>query len=99
MGRSGANMGQTRLDVGVTDLGQALASRAAGGDRRQALLGVTAVPLQVLGDEGLQQGALLSVQVAAGDQVLGQGPRLVAGPGVEGGDQGRLVDQAVLKRE
>ena len=38
-------------------------------------------------------------QVAAGVQVVGQAPGLVAGPGLEGGDELALVDQAVLKRE
>ena len=38
-------------------------------------------------------------QVAAGFQVVGQAPGLVAGPGLEGGDELALVDQAVLKRE
>ena len=41
----------------------------------------------------------IGVQVAAGDEVVGQGAGLVAGPGLEGGDELGLVDQAVLQRE
>src|SRR5262249_33289030 len=33
------------------------------------------------------------------DEVVGQRPGLVAGPGLEGGDELALVDQAVLERE
>ena len=55
--------------------------------------------LQVLGDEALQQGTLLGVEVAAGDEVLGQAPGLVACPGLEGPDELDLVDQAILQRE
>ena len=48
-------------------------------------------------DHGLDAGALVGVEVAAGDEVVGQGPGLVAGPGLEGGDELALVDQAVLQ--
>ena len=41
----------------------------------------------------------VGVEVAAGDEVVGQGPGLVAGPGLEGGDELGLVDQAVLQGE
>ena len=41
----------------------------------------------------------VGVEVAAGDEVVGQAPGLVEGPGLEGGDELALVDQAVLKRE
>jgi hypothetical protein len=34
--------------------------------------------------------------VAHGDEVLGQGPALVERPGLEGGDELDLADQAVL---
>ena len=51
------------------------------------------------GDQGLDRGTLLGVEVAAGDEVVGQGPGLVAGPGLEGGDELALVDQAVLQGE
>ena len=41
----------------------------------------------------------VGVEVAAVDEVVGQRPALVAGPGVEGGDELALVDQAVLEGE
>ena len=55
--------------------------------------------LEVQRDQRLDGGALLGVEVAAGDEVVGQGPGLVAGPGLEGGDELALVDQAVLQGE
>ena len=45
------------------------------------------------------QRRCVGVEVAAGGEVVGQGPGLVAGPGVEGGDELALVDQAVLEGE
>ena len=54
---------------------------------------------EVQRDQGLDDGALVGVEVAAGDEVVGQGPGLVAGPGLEGGDELALVDQAVLEGE
>ena len=38
-------------------------------------------------DHRLDAGALVGVEVAAGDEVVGQRPGLVAGPGLEGGDE------------
>jgi hypothetical protein len=57
------------------------------------------VLLQVQPDHGLDAGALVVVEVAAGGEVLGQRPGLVAGPGLEGGHELDLVDQAVLERQ
>ena len=94
-----ADMGERRLDLGVAEPGQALAGRPAGGDGGQALLDVAAVLLEVQGDDRFEAGAGVGVEVAAGDEVVGQAPGLVAGPGLEGGDELALVDQAVLKRE
>src|SRR4051812_27910920 len=55
------------------------------------------VLLQVLGREGLQQRSLLGVQGASVDEKVGQRPRPVECPGLEGGDQDPLVDQADLQ--
>ena len=99
LGRGRAEVGEGGLEVGVADPGQALAGRAAGGDGRQALFDVAAVLLEVPRDQRLDRSRLLGVEVAAGDEVLGQGPGLVAGPGLEGGDELALVDQAVLQGE
>jgi hypothetical protein len=55
--------------------------------------------LDMEGDQGLNDGPLVGVQVAAGQQVLGQVSLLVASPGLEGGDELDLIDQAVLQRE
>ena len=58
-----------------------------------------AVLLDVQGDDRFEAGAGVGVEVTPGDELVGQAPGFVAGPGLEGGDQGALVDQAVLKRE
>src|SRR5262249_31490638 len=58
-----------------------------------------AVLLHVQADHGLDAGALVVVEVTAGGEVLGQGAGLIAGPGLEGGDELALVDQAVLEGE
>src|SRR5262249_44827524 len=50
-------------------------------------------------DERLDGQAVVGVDVAAGDEVIGQGPYPVAGPGLEGGDELDLVDQPVLERK
>jgi hypothetical protein len=55
------------------------------------------VPLEVLRGQRLDQAALLDVEMNEGLEVVGQGPGLVAGPGVEGGHELGLVDQADLE--
>jgi hypothetical protein len=46
-----------------------------------------------------EAGAGVGVEVTPGDELVGQAPGLVGGPVLEGGDQGAVVDQPVLKRE
>jgi hypothetical protein len=48
-------------------------------------------------DHRLDAGALLGVQVAPGGEVLSQRAGAVAGPGLKGGVELALVDQAVLQ--
>jgi hypothetical protein len=96
LGRGRAEAGQGAAEVGVAHPGQAFARRAPGGKGGQALLGV-AVLLEVQTDHGLDARPLVGVEVAAGGEVLGQGPGLVAGPSLEGGDEVALVDQADLE--
>ena len=55
--------------------------------------------LEVEVDQRLHRGALVGVQVAVGHEVIGHGPGLVAGPGLEGGDELALLDQPDLQRE
>jgi hypothetical protein len=59
----------------------------------QALLGVAAVFLGVSGHQGLDGGSVVGIEVAAGDEVVGEGP------GLEGGHELALVDQADLQRQ
>ena len=54
---------------------------------------------QVDVDQRLQQRRLGVGQVAPGFEVVGQALGLVERPGLEGGDELALVDEAVLKRE
>ena len=60
---------------------------------------VAAVAPRGAGRPGPRHRPLGGVEVAAGDEVVGQGPGLVAGPGLEGGDELGLLDQAVLQGE
>ena len=64
-----------------------LSRRAAGVERREALLDVVAVALEVLGGEPFEQGSIVGVDRPLSGEDLGDRPRLVAGPGSEGGDQ------------
>ena len=87
------------FDVGVAEVSEALAGGLAGGDGGEAPLHVAAVGLHVHGRQGLDGGSLGGIQVPQRDQVIGEGSRLVAGPGVERGDELRLLDQAGLQGE
>ena len=53
--------------------------------------------LDVQGGQGLDGRTLGGIEVAQGHQVVGQGSRLVAGPGVERGDELLLPDQPRLE--
>jgi hypothetical protein len=80
-------VGQARFDVRVGHLLQLLAHRADGAKRRQALLGVVAVHLQVLADQGIEQGVRVLAQRPLRQQDGPQRPGLVEDPGVHGGDE------------
>ncbi len=100
--RPGPTERQTREaggDLGVVEPGQAAPRRAGGGEGGEALPRVAAVLSQVQADHRLDAGLLVGVEVAAGGEVLGQGPGLVASPGLESGDELALVDQADLEGE
>jgi len=62
---------------------EALAGGPTGGDGGEAALGAAAVLLDVPGDEGVDGGAVVLVEVAHHDQVLGERAGLVEGPGLE----------------
>jgi hypothetical protein len=57
-------------------LGQALAGGAARRDRGETLLDVTAVLLEVARHQGLDGGPVIGLEVAAADEVVGQGAGL-----------------------
>jgi len=78
---------------------QALASGAAGRDRRQALLGVATVFFQMQPDHDVDRTALSLVQVSPAHEVAGQRPRLIERPGAECTEELILVDQPVLEPE
>ena len=95
----GGDLVERRLDVGVADPGQARLRRLAGRDRGQAFSHVAAVALEVARHHRLDRRAVVRVQVAACLQVVGQAPGLFECPGLEGGHELTLVDQAVLQCE
>ena len=92
-------MAERRPDIRVADPRQALPRRLAGRHRGEALLDVAAVGFQVNLGQRLQQRPLGGGQVASGLQMVGQALGLVERPGLEGGDELALVDDAVLKCE
>jgi hypothetical protein len=57
------------------------------------------VLLEVACHEGLDSRSVVGIEVATTDEVVGQGAGLVQGPGLEGGHELTLVDQAVLEGE
>ena len=63
------------------------------------MLGASAVLLEVENHQGLDNTALVGVQVTACDEKVSYWAALVARPSVERGNQGRLVNQAILQRE
>jgi hypothetical protein len=60
-------------------------------------IGVAAVAGEVGRGQALQQRPMRRVEVAQGDEVVGQGPGLVERPRLEGGRQRLPVDQAGLE--
>src|SRR5262249_5995515 len=83
------------VDVGIAQSSQTSASGLAGVHSGEALLHA-AVGVDVHGRQGLDGGPLGSVEVPQPDEMVGQSAGLVAGPGVERGDELRLLDQPVL---
>jgi hypothetical protein len=57
------------------------------------------VLLEVAYHEGLDGGSVVGLEVAAADEVVGQGAGPIERPGLEGGHELDLVDQSVLQRE
>jgi hypothetical protein len=55
------------------------------------------MPLYVLGNEGLQQGALLGVEFTVCDEVVGQAAGLVQRPRLKRGDELTLIDHSDLQ--
>jgi hypothetical protein len=94
-----AEMGNGGFDIAIAESGKASAGGMAGVDGREAPFWVAAVLLEVHGDESVDHISLIRLKIAAGDQMFGQWPVLVASPGLKGCDKLDLVDQAVLKRE
>ncbi len=96
---AGGEPGDDAIEVEVADGGERLAGGGSGGHGREAAGRVAAVLPQVQADHGLDAESLVVVEVAAPDEVVGQGASPVAGPGLEGGDELPLVDEAVLECE
>src|SRR5271166_2224299 len=61
------------------------------------MFGVPAMLLEVPRNESLDRNSVVAVEVTAGNEMIGHRPGLVAGPGLKGGDELALIDQAVLQ--
>src|SRR5262249_46318558 len=98
LGRSGSNMSQGTLDVGIAESSQALVSGAASRDSCQAPLDVTVLSdVQVC--HRLDDSPLSAAEMTERDEMVGQAAGLVEGPGLEGGHELDLVDQTILEGE
>ena len=97
--RSAATRARLAWRSGSAIGSRSLAGRAERAEGGQAPLGVAAVLLEVLADQGLEQGVGARRQGARSTQDLAQGPGLVGDPGVEGGEQGVAVDEVDLQGE
>jgi hypothetical protein len=86
-------------DVGIGDPRQALARRPAGRDGGQAPFDVAVVSSEMRRGQSIEQRAMRGIEIAQRDKMVREGPGLVPGPGVERGEQRRLVDQAGLQGE
>ena len=99
LGRARAELGDGGADVGIAELGEALTGGAAGGDGGETPFHVAAVLLDVASHQGIDGGSVVGIEVAATDEVVGEGAGLVERPGLEGGHELDLVDQPVLECE
>ena len=97
LGGGRAKMDEGSLNIGIGHVGQALARGSAGGEGREAPLGVARVLLQVERNHRLDAGALVGVQVAAVAEVLGQWPAPATRPCLKRRDKLGLINQAVLQ--
>ena len=95
-GRSGRAIRASVASISGSPRSAGPAGGLVRGDGGQALLHVATVRFDVDRREGLEDGPLRARQVAACFEVVGQAFGFVAGPGLKSGDQGALVDQAVL---
>jgi hypothetical protein len=91
------NMRQRGLDVGIAQAGQTLASGAAGIDRRQALLDIVPMFLNVPRNEKLHGIPIAGTEISARYEMIGYGFRLVVSPRLKGGKKLPLVDEAILE--
>jgi hypothetical protein len=83
----------------VADSRQTLERRWIDLERRQTLLGIALVELQMRKDQGLQQRAVLRRQGALLDQDLGHRAAASGRPHREASDKLVAADHAVLKRQ
>ena len=82
----GAHASEVGGQLGVIELGQPLTGRVADADGGEALLGIAAVHLEVLGDQRLKQRAVIVVENALVAEDRGHRPLAAARPGGESGE-------------
>ena len=92
-------MGERGVELAVANPRQARACGPAYAHSGETLLGVAGVAPELLDDETLDEGQAGGVQCAVFGQDLGHGSVPGLRPGMEGGEELRLIDQAGLQRE
>src|SRR5262249_4354390 len=91
--RAPSNASQAGVELRVADGPEAPLESLSDPHGRQTLRRVAAMLFEVVGDEPIDEGALVGIEVAATDEVVSQGMGLVERPGLKGGDQLNLADQ------
>ena len=89
--------GEAAGQLGVAELIQPLSGRGGRDQSGQALLGVAAMPIDVLAGERLDQVALRGRQGTLSDEELGQRPPRFEDLGPERGGNDRRGDQVVVE--
>jgi hypothetical protein len=95
--RDDARVLEAAGDLGLAHRRQAGAGGGVGRHGRQALLHIAVVRFDMDRCQYLNGRPPGAGEVAAGFQMVGKALGLVAGPGLEGGDERALVDQPILK--
>ena len=97
--QAAGDVAESGLKIGIGEACQGMMHGSTGGDGSQAPFRLAAMLFQVPLDQSLDSRAILCIETAALDKLVGQQPALGTGPGLEARDELALVDQAVLQSE